>query len=79
MAFCQSAYSRETERKKETPNLDELLAQCDKDNPNPDDLKEWEWMRPVGKELGAAKGVSKDIPVDNSVGEEDSLSDGIDN
>ncbi len=56
-----------------------MLAQCDKDNPIPDDLKEWERMRPVGKELGAAKGVSKDIPVDNSVGEEDSLSDGIDN
>lgn len=65
--------------KKEPPNLDELLAQCDKDNPIHDDLKEWERMRPIGKEFGAAKGVSKDVPIDNSISEEDSLSNGIDN
>ncbi|MBE0362096.1 hypothetical protein PULV_a3891 [Pseudoalteromonas ulvae UL12] len=63
---------------KEPPNLDELLSQCDEGKPMPDELKEWDRMRPVGKEFGAAKGVLKDIPVDNSVCEKDSLSDGID-
>lgn len=70
---------KETVMKKEPPTLDELLAQCDEDNSMPKDLKDWEQLRPVGKEFGAAKGSLKDIPVDNSIGEEDSSSDGIDN